>query len=163
MGGGAKACREQGVLFYCRSGSWVLTRTLSAVLLPQIKRRVKTPIQKHMPSTSEITLAKLHRDYEAAKAQIQMLGYVLPGTVQKRQYCCGKPNCRCVTKGLLHGPYYQWTRKITGKTVNLNLDNQSAKRVKEWIRNNRKLRNLCHQLEKTSLAVLRASTHMGKP
>ena len=65
-----------------------------------------------------------------------------------------------MTEGLLHGPYYQWTRKISGKTVNLNLDPASAKQVKKWIQNNRKLRKLCHRLEKTSLAVLQTSTSM---
>lgn len=115
-----------------------------------------------MPSASETKLAKLRRDYESAKAQIQALGYVIPGTMQKRQYRCGKPNCRCVTKGILHGPYYQWTRKISGKTVNINLDIESAKKVKEWIQNNRSLRKLCRRLEKTSLAVLQTNTTMGK-
>jgi hypothetical protein len=115
-----------------------------------------------MPSASETRLAKLRRDYEAAKAQIQALGYVIPGSVQKRQYRCGKPNCRCMTKGILHGPYYQWTRKISGKTVNINLDIESAKKVKEWIQNNRTLRKLCRRLEKTSLAVLQTNTTMGK-
>lgn len=115
-----------------------------------------------MPTTSETKLAKLRRDYEAAKAQIQALGYVIPGTVQKRQYRCGKPNCRCMTKGLLHGPYYQWTRKINGKTVNINLDMASAKKIKEWIGNDRRLRQLCRRLEKTSLAVLQTSTTMDE-
>jgi len=115
-----------------------------------------------MPSASDKKLAKLRRDYEAAKAQIQALGYVIPGTVQKRQYRCGKPNCRCITKGLLHGPYYQWTRKISGKTVNISLDMESAKKVKEWIQNNRRLRTLCRRLENTSLAVLQTSTTMRK-
>ena len=118
--------------------------------------------EKHTPSGSETKLAKLGQDYQAAKAQIQALGYVISGTVQKRHYSCGKPNCRCVTEGVLHGPYYQWTRKISGKTVNINLDQQSAKTVKEWIQNNRNLRKLCHRLEKTSLAVLQTSTGMGK-
>jgi hypothetical protein len=67
-----------------------------------------------------------------------------------------------MTKGNLHGPYYQWIRKINGKTVNINLDYESAKRVKEWIQNNRKLRKLCHRLEKTSLAVLQTNTRMRK-
>jgi hypothetical protein len=87
----------------------------------------------------------LRQDFQAAKAQIQALGYVIPGSVQKRLYSCGKPNCRCVTQGILHGPYYQWTRKISGKTVNITLDPQSAKTVKEWIQNNRKLRKICHR------------------
>ncbi len=115
-----------------------------------------------MSSASDKKLAKLHQDYEAAKAQIQALGYVIPGTVQKRQYRCGKPNCRCMTKGILHGPYYQWTRKVNGKTVNINLDIESAKKVREWIQNNRRLRKLCGRLENTSLAVLRTNTTMDK-
>lgn len=115
-----------------------------------------------MPSGLETKLAKLRQDHEAAKAQIQALGYVLPGTVQKRLYRCGKPNCRCLIEGLLHGPYYQWTRKVSGKTVNINLDPASAKRVKEWIQNNRKLPKLCYRLEKMALAVLHTNPRMGR-
>ena len=118
--------------------------------------------EKNATSRAASRLAKLRQDYELAQSQIQALGYVLPGTVQKRQYRCGKPNCHCAIQGLLHGPYYQWTRKIAGKTVNINLDPQSAARVKEWIQNNRKLRRLCHRLEQTSVAVLQTSTNMEK-
>lgn len=107
-------------------------------------------------------LAQLRQDYEALKAQIQALGYVLSGTVQTRHYRCGKPNCRCMTQGQLHGPYEQWTRKVSGKTVNVNLNPESAPTVREWIDNNRKLRQLCRQLEKTSLKALRTSTNMNK-
>ena len=118
--------------------------------------------EKSISSHAEAKLAKLRQDYQAAKAKIQALGYVLPGTVQRRQYRCGKPNCQCVTAGILHGPYDQWTRKVSGKTVNINLDTASTKKVKEWIQNNRNLRKLCRRLEKTSLAALRTSTSMGK-
>jgi hypothetical protein len=118
--------------------------------------------EKKTPSDSEEKLARLRQDYQAAKAQIQALGYVIAGTVQRRQYRCGKPNCRCVTEGILHGPYYQWTRKIGGKTVNLNLDHPSAREVQEWIQNNRKLRKLCHRLEKISWAVLQTTKTMDK-
>jgi len=111
-----------------------------------------------MPSDAQTKLAKLRRDYEAAKAQIQALGYVIPGTLQKRQYRCGKPNCRCATQNILHGPYYQWTRKVSGKTVNLNLNEQSVPKVKEWIKNHQRLRKLCRRLEKTSLALLQTGT-----
>jgi hypothetical protein len=119
-------------------------------------------VETNTGSAEERKLAKLREDYEALKAQIQRLGYVIPGTVQKRLYRCGKPNCRCVTQGILHGPYYQWTRKINGKTVNINLDLPSAKTVKEWIQNNRKLRTLCQRLEKTSVTALHISTKMDK-
>jgi hypothetical protein len=116
--------------------------------------------EKNAPPGSERKRVQLRQNYEALKAQIQSLGYVIPGTVQKRLYRCGKPNCRCMTQGILHGPYYQWTRKINGKTVNINLDIESAKLVKEWITNKRKLRMLCHRLEKTSMSALQISTRM---
>ena len=123
---------------------------------------MSTPRDKKKRPASAAKLARLGQDFEAIKAQMQALGYVLPGTVQRRHYQCGKPNCRCMTKGILHGPYDQWTRKIGGKTVNLNLDPESAKLVKAWIRNNRMLRKLCRRLEKTSLAALQTSTTMEK-
>ena len=118
------------------------------------------PNKKKRPSEAGTKLAQLRQDYETAKAQIHALGYVLSGTVQKRRYSCGKPNCRCMTQGLLHGPYYQWTRKIRGKTLNLNLDPETAQTVQAWIRNHRKLRQLCRRLEKASLAVLPLMTNM---
>ncbi len=123
---------------------------------------MSTPRDKKKRPASAAKLARLGQDLEDIKAQMQALGYVLPGTVQRRHYQCGKPNCRCMTKGILHGPYDQWTRKIGGKTVNLNLDPESAKLVKAWIGNNRLLRKLCRRLEKTSLAALQASTTMDK-
>ena len=123
---------------------------------------MSTPRAKKKSAASETKLARLRQEFEAIKAQIQALGYVIPGTVQRRHYQCGKPNCRCMTQGILHGPYDQWTRKIGGKTVNLNLDPESAKLVKAWIRNNRMLRKLCRRLEKTSLAALQTSTTMNK-
>lgn len=111
--------------------------------------------RKKRTQQTEKQLQRLRKDYETLKQQIKDLGYVLPGTIQKRQYSCGKPNCRCVTEGILHGPYYQWTRKVSGKTVNINLEKDVAAIVKEWIQNNRKLRRLCSRLEKNTLAMLR--------
>ena len=46
------------------------------------------------------------------------VGFVLPGTMTERLARCGKPNCRCHAEPpVLHGPYHQWTRKVTAKTV----------------------------------------------
>jgi len=117
---------------------------------------------KKTDPSSEKRLAKLRADYQRLKEQIQSLSHVVPGSVQKRLYSCGKPNCRCVTEGRLHGPYYQWTRKIKGKTVNINLDQETAVIVREWIRNDRQLRKLCSRLEKTSLAVLKIVANLKK-
>ena len=109
---------------------------------------------KKIRRQSKKKLERLGEDYQNLKEKIVELGYVVPGTVQNRSYRCGKPNCRCMTDGILHGPYYQWTRKIQGRTVNINLDREAAAIVQEWIQNNRKLHRLRTRLEKTSLEVL---------
>ena len=40
----------------------------------------------------------------------------------------------------LHGPYWQWTAKVNGKTVTRRLSETDAKLYHEWISNDRKLR-----------------------
>ncbi|SPE50371.1 conserved hypothetical protein [Verrucomicrobia bacterium] len=115
-----------------------------------------------MAADPQTKAAKLRRDYEAAKAQIQALGYILPGSLQKRLYRCGKPNCRCATHNLLHGPYYQWTRKIGGKTVNMNLEEEAAQKAREWIKNDKNLRKLCRRLERISAALLQTNSKVKK-
>ncbi len=136
-----------------------LTWTESAVIIPQTKGGVKTVAKK---TRQQKKLESLRQDYQKLKEQLAESGYVVPGTVQKRSYRCGKPNCRCTTQGILHGPYYQWTRKIKGRTVNINLDRDAAAIVKEWIQNNRKLKRLCTRLEKTSLEVLQMMANVRK-
>ena len=112
--------------------------------------------------SSENKLKKLRADYQKLQQELAQLGHVVPGTIQKRSYGCGKPYCRCHREGILHGPYYQWTRKVGGKTVTINLDKETAMIVREWIQNNRKLRRLCGRLEKTSLEVVKIIANLRK-
>ena len=51
----------------------------------------------------------------------------------------------------LHGPYYQWTRKVGGKTVTVRLSLQEATLLEEWIANGRRLDRLIGQMEGVSL------------
>ena len=66
----------------------------------------------------------------------------------------GKPNCRCqATPPQLHGPYYQWTRKVRGKTVTVRLTEQQAERVRDWIENGRQLDRIVVEMETLSLRM----------
>jgi hypothetical protein len=103
----------------------------------------------------ETKLKRLRGDYDRIKQQIAELGHVVPGTLIKRSYTCGHAYCHCKKDGTLHGPYYHWTRKVRGKTVSINLDEETAPIVQKWIDNKRQLRKLCTRLEKTSLEILR--------
>src|SRR5258706_15594556 len=51
-------------------------------------------------------------------AELAGLGFALPGTLIERHVRCGKPRCRChADPPALHGPYWQWTSKVAGKTI----------------------------------------------
>ena len=102
-------------------------------------------------------LQSLEQKYENVKKEIQNLEYVISGTIIKRQYRCGKQTCQC-RKGptKLHGPYYHWTRKIKGKTVNKILDKKRAEKLPEYIQNSRKLRKIIDSLHHISTETVKA-------
>jgi len=49
-----------------------------------------------------------------------------------------------------HGPYFQYTRKIVGKTSTRRLNAVQAERYREWITNRRKLDELLDQMDQVS-------------
>ena len=54
----------------------------------------------------------------AELAAIASSGIVLPGSITERRTRCGRPNCGChADPPRLHGPYWQWTRKVAAKTI----------------------------------------------
>ena len=92
------------------------------------------------------------RRYALLKAELARLGLVRPGSLVRRRMPCGKPACRCMgDPPILHGPYYQWTHKIRGKTVTMRLSKAQARRCRDWIRNRRQMKNLLRRMETLSL------------
>lgn len=87
-------------------------------------------------------------DYEDLKRTLLALGLARPGTLVRRFMPCGKPSCRCAAgRQAWHGPYYQWTHKIRGKTVTRRLSPAQAERCTEWIANHRTLRKTVRRME----------------
>ena len=90
--------------------------------------------------------------YEALKEALGRLGYVRPGSLVRRFMPCGKPACRCMgDPPSLHGPYYQWTLRIRGKTKTIRLSEQQAQLCAERIANHRKLKDIVRKMEAISL------------
>jgi hypothetical protein len=99
--------------------------------------------------------AQRHRLAELAHA-LGQTGPALPGTLLERYNRCGKPNCRCKQDPpTLHGPYYQWTRKIDGKTVTRTLSPQQHTRYQDWFAAAQRARALLNEIEQLSLAIAR--------
>ena len=94
--------------------------------------------------------------YEELKRQIADLPPIRRGSLVRRFMPCGKPGCRCqADPPTLHGPYYQWTRKVRGKTETTRVDPQQAKLLAGWIANGRRLDRLLAQMEKVCLRITR--------
>lgn len=92
--------------------------------------------------------------YLALKRSLADLGYVRRGSLVRRFMPCGKPGCRCqATPPQLHGPYFQWTRKVRGKTVTVRLTPDEARLLEEWIANGRELDRVVAQMERVSLRI----------
>jgi hypothetical protein len=90
----------------------------------------------------------------AIAAELASLGLALPGTLIERHVRCGKPGCRChADPPVLHGPYWQWTRKIGGKTITRLVADDQLDDYRQWLANHRRLRTLVTQLETLTLAI----------
>ncbi len=90
--------------------------------------------------------------YRELKHRILALGWARPGSVTRRFMPCGQPTCRCMGKPpQLHGPYYQWSHKIAGKTVSLRLTEDQARIAMEWAENYKLLKKLLRRMEQIAL------------
>jgi hypothetical protein len=102
--------------------------------------------------------------FETLKRMVVEVGFFRRGSVVRRFMPCGKRGCRCqATPPQLHGPYYQWTRKLRGKTVTVRLSEQEAERIREWISNGRRLDKIVAKMEKLSLRITERQLRQLKP
>jgi hypothetical protein len=94
----------------------------------------------------------------AIAADLAAVGLALPGTLIERHVRCGKPRCAChADPPALHGPYWQWTRKVAGKTITRLVPDEQVADYRQWIDNDRRLRELVAELEALTLAIADAS------
>ena len=89
--------------------------------------------------------------FKTLKASLVDLGPLRRGTVLRRFVPCGKPGCRCqANPPQLHGPYYEWSRKVKGKTVTVRVTPEQARLLKQWIANARRLDEIVNEMQRLS-------------
>lgn len=98
-----------------------------------------------MPRTAADRLADYQRRYQELAEQLPQIGYIRAGSLTHRYTRCANPRCRCHA-GHPHGPYWQWTAKVGGKTVTKRLTPAEARRYQCWIANDRQLRTITRQM-----------------
>ena len=98
--------------------------------------------------TSTTPIEDLQRRHRELALQLLDLGFVSQGSVVLRHTHCGAPGCRChADPPQLHGPYWQWTRRDSGKTVTRRLSEPQARLYQEWITNRRRLASIIAEME----------------
>jgi hypothetical protein len=104
-----------------------------------------------MPRAKTPSLSDYERRYRELLGEITEIGFIRSGSVAPRFNYCGKPNCRChADPPQPHGPYFQWTAKVNGKTVNRRLSAREAELYEEWIGNDRRLRAIIEELRQVA-------------
>lgn len=105
-------------------------------------------------SSHDSSLEELERQHQVLLSELAKIGLVLRGSIELRLARCGNPKCRCkAVPPVLHGPYYKWTRKVAGKTVNATLTKEQADRFIEWNRNMHKLDHIIDRLQEIGLVA----------
>jgi hypothetical protein len=104
---------------------------------------------------SEATSARYAQHFTALKGELGGLGYFFKGTVLKRMMKCGQDRCACQhDPSKRHGPYFEWTYKAKGKTINKRLCPEEVPIYRAATQQYRKLKSLLARMEKLSRAAL---------
>ena len=97
-------------------------------------------------------LESLRRKVSELSENLQDTGFILYGTVRKHYMKCGHKGCRChADPPKLHGPYYDWTRRVEGKTKTIRLTGDQARMIEEWISNMRRVEETLAEMENVSV------------
>ena len=92
------------------------------------------------------------RQYELLRRRLALVGYISQGSVQDRTTREGG------------GAGYQWTRKVTQKTITVSLTAEQFAKMKEAVSNFRKLRQHLKQMEKLSRSIIfQTAPHPNRP
>jgi uncharacterized iron-regulated protein len=102
----------------------------------------------------------LKKRYAQLADQFSRMGPVLPGTITERRII-GQASKKQIDRKK-YGPYYQWTRKVNGKTITVNLSEAQVDSFRRAIDNNRKLEQILREMRQISLQRLENETQSVK-
>src|ERR1035437_1868295 len=106
-------------------------------------------------ATAPALLSAPAQGFRQARQALHQLDYFLKGTVSKRMMNCGQPQCACHRDpSQRHGPYFEWTYKVKGKTINVKLSAQAAPLYQAATKQNHKLKAVLAKMERWSRAAL---------
>ena len=104
-----------------------------------------------MTTRDTARLAGYERRYRELAQKLSEIGWIASGSVARRTERCGKAYCACASDpARRHGPYWHFTAKVDGKTVNKRLSERDAHLYEEWIGNDRTVRSLLAEMREVA-------------
>lgn len=102
----------------------------------------------------------LKKRYGQLVDQLSRMGAVLPGTITTRRII-GQASKKQIDRKK-YGPYYQWTRKVNGKTITVNLSEDQVYLFQKAVDNNRKFEQILREMKQISIQRLENETQSVK-
>jgi len=100
-----------------------------------------------MSANAERQLARLRARFEEQAHELARMGFMLKGSLLRRFKECSSPGCACHTNpDRLHGPYWQWSTKVKGKTVSRTLQEDQVSRYEQWMENGKRFDEIVREL-----------------
>lgn len=116
-----------------------------------------------MTGSPQQRMTDYQQRYQQLADQLPAIGFIASGTITERYTRCGTPTCAChADPPRPHGPYWQWTGKIHGKTVTRRLTAQQAAAYQKWIDNDRRLHAVIHQMRDIAAQALELTLQQAK-
>jgi hypothetical protein len=109
-------------------------------------------------------LAKIKTRIEKIKAELQKIGEMRPGSLNKQYTVCGKANCRCKNpeRPEKHGPYHQLSYVHQGKSTSQFIQKELTGKVNEQLGNYKKFRALVNEWVDLALQLAKENLRIDK-
>jgi hypothetical protein len=97
------------------------------------------------------------RKVEQLMSKLTKLGPMLPGSISEQWNVCGTPGCRCkdAKSPLKHGPYYQLSYTVGGKSSTMFVKKADLPEARRRIKRYQQFKALCADLVHAYVALAR--------
>ncbi len=102
-------------------------------------------------------MIKEERRIKQLKRKLAELGPMLPGSISKQWNVCGTPRCRCKDsdKPLKHGPYYQLSFTVGGKSSTIFVKKEDLPEAQQRLKRYQQFKTLSTELVHACIAFTR--------
>ena len=101
---------------------------------------------------------KSTKTIEQLKQKLLNLGPVLPGSISEQWNVCGTPGCKCKDPAdpKKHGPYYQLSFSVAGRSSSLFIKNEDVAEVRKRVKRYQEFKKLTMELVQAYVDLVRS-------